>query len=116
MNTNERVIVISGDNGCTADAIHRMLADKGVAGQYEILTRDEAAGRGLMHDDLGQITPIAGRVLGAPITYPSSPRSHKPKPHPERDAWNAAVDERKAAKRAAKSSKSLPAGADKEST
>ena len=98
---NERVILITGgaDNGAE---IARMLAGKVPAGDYEVLTRDEAAARGLLHDDLGQITEVAGRIAGAPIPCPSSLRGHRPKPHPERDAWNAAVDERKAAKRGRK--------------
>ena len=89
----ERVIVITGgaDNGAE---IARMLVGKVSGNDYEVLTRDEANLRGLLAG--------YGDGLRAPVPYPSLPRSHRPKPHPERDAWNAVVDAKKAAKRGRK--------------
>jgi hypothetical protein len=94
-NNRERVIVITGgaDNGAE---IARMLAGKVSGDDYEVLTRDEAAVRGLLPEHFGD--PVG--LLSEP--YPSKPRSHRPKPHPERDAWNAAVEAKKAAKRGRK--------------
>lgn len=85
-NKHERVVVITGgaDNGAETA---RMLAGKVSSDDYEVLTRDEASMRGL----LPELAP-----------YPSKPRGHSPKPHAERDAWNAAVEAKKAAKRGRK--------------
>lgn len=91
-NKFERVIVITGgaDNGAE---IARMLAGKVSAHNYEVLTRDDAIGRGLMLDDIADrfAEPVRPRQLGARI-----------KEHAERAAWNAAVDAKKAARRGRK--------------
>lgn len=85
------VIVLGGD-GYSAENIERLLAEKGFAGeQYVVLTRDEATQKGLLQDALPP-TPFPHRL----------PKIEARWPNPERDRWNAAVDEKKAAKRRAK--------------
>lgn len=60
----------------------------------------------------------AGNVYYSSRTRPSFalPPTPEQLARRERDAWNTAVDARKAAKRAAKVSESSPVGADKEPT
>jgi hypothetical protein len=93
----ERVILITGgaDNGAE---IARMLAGKVGAEQYEVLTRSEAGERGLLYHDQGELSPEDRRRVYMTNAAPAI----RPRPNTERDAWNAAVDARKAAKRGRK--------------
>lgn len=91
-----RQVLVLGGEGYSADTIERLLADKGFAGeQYTVITRGEAVDKGLLFDDIGEPIP-------PPTPFPRRRPTTKPAPHAERDRWNAAVDEQKAAKRRAK--------------